>query len=214
MNKFNRSLTIGSYGLDVLNLQSLLEKFGFGDFIPTGYFGKKTQEAVIKFQAINQISPSYGFFGEKTRAYLNSIISNNREILYHTARGCLKTDASPNDVAPDEYGCAETVNAVHSKAFGYEIGGNISTYRMYEALTKSPFFIRVDQPDRGDIIISPTGYGNGNLTNGHVGIMASSTDIMSNDSYTGKFEKNFTLKSWRDRYSKVGGYPVVFFRRV
>lgn len=214
MVTFNKNLTIGSFGLDVLNLQNLLEQFGFGDFVPTGYFGKKTQEAVIKFQASNQIMPSYGFFGEKTRGLMNEILANRREFLYHVAKGCLGIDASPNDIAPDEYGCAETVNAIYFKAFGDYIGGNISTYRMYEALTKSPFFIRVDQPDRGDIIISPTGYGNGNLTNGHVGIMASSTDIMSNDSYTGKFEKNFTLKSWRDRYSKVGGYPVVFFRRV
>ena len=102
--------------------------------------------------------------------------------LYLTAISCLGIDASPNDVAPDEYGCAETVNAIHKKAFGFEIGGTVSTSRMYEALKASRFFTRVDMPKTGDVIISPTGYGNGNLTNGHVGIVGQDQRVMSNSS--------------------------------
>lgn len=138
----------------------------------------------------------------------------NREKLYNTAVSCLGTDASPNDVAPDEYGCAESVNEVHKKCFGFPIGGELSTYKMYAVLKSSPLFTKVDSPLNGDIIISPTGYGNGDLSNGHVGIMSTMGNIMSNNSRTGKFEQNYDLLSWNNRYKKIGGYPVDFFRRV
>lgn len=138
----------------------------------------------------------------------------SREKLYYTALSCLGTDASPNDVAPDEYGCAETVNEIHKKCFGFPIGGELSTYKMYAVLKSSPLFIKVDSPLEGDIIISPTGYGNGDLSNGHVGIMSIKGDIMSNSSKTGRFEQNYNLLTWNDRYKKIGGYPVEFFRRV
>lgn len=141
-------------------------------------------------------------------------VGNNRLILFATAVKCLGTDASPNDLAPDEVGCAETVNAIHKKAFGFEIGGKLSTYQMYSALQKSKYFIKVDQPLEGDIVISPTGYGNGNLKNGHVGIKGEYDKIMSNASATGTFEENYTMKSWKERYVDKGGYPMHFFRRV
>lgn len=140
--------------------------------------------------------------------------NTNREKLFNTALSCLGTDASPNDVAPDEYGCAETVNEVHKKCFGFPIGGELSTYKMYAVLKSSPLFTKVDSPLNGDIIISPTGYGNGKLSNGHVGIMAFGDKIMSNNSYTGKFEQNYNLATWRARYKDIGNYPVDFFRRV
>lgn len=210
---FTRDLKQGSFGLDVFKLQDLLEQFGYGDFTPTGYFGEKTTSSLMKFQLKNHIPP-VGILGPQTREFINKIISSGSEILYFTAIGCLNTDASPNDLAPDEYGCAETVNAIHKKAFGFEIGGNLSTYAMYQVLQNDPGFMRVDAPRRGDIIISPTGYGNGRLSNGHVGIMSSETEIMSNNSYTGKFEQNYSLQKWRDRYAVLGGYFVAFFRKV
>ncbi len=138
----------------------------------------------------------------------------NREKLFTTAVSCLGTDASPNDVAPDEYGCAETINEVHKKAFGFPIGGDVSTYRMYAVLKSSPLFVKTDSPLAGDIIISPTGYGNGNLTNGHVGIIGEKGKILSNSSFSGKFEQNYDLVTWNARYKKIGNYPVDYFRRV
>ena len=139
---------------------------------------------------------------------------SNRSRLYIAAVSSLGTDASPNDIAPDELGCAETVNAVHRKAFGYEIGGGISTNLVYKALISHPKFIGVDKPLEGDVIISPTGYGNGKLSNGHTGIMGKDGVIMSNDSATGLFKENYTLQTWRGYYEARGGYPVKFFRRI
>lgn len=134
--------------------------------------------------------------------------------LYITAVACLGRDASPDDIVPDEFGCAESVNAVHQKAFGASIGGGGSTYLLYQALLKHPRFLKVDVPGPGDVIISPSGYGNGKLKNGHVGIMGKADIIMSNDSDTGMFLEKYTLESWRDRYAIYGGYPVLFFKRI
>lgn len=134
--------------------------------------------------------------------------------LYMIALTCLGVDASPNDIAPDEYGCAETVNAIHTRAFGAPIGGDVSTYRLYSAIRVHSRFIGSDTPRRGDIVLSPSGYGNGKLSNGHVGIVGDNGVIMSNDSKTGLFTENFTLDSWRKRYVDLGGYPMLFFRRV
>lgn len=148
------------------------------------------------------------------RAYFNKPDFSARGRLYLGAISCLGMDASPNDIAPDELGCAESVNAIHKKVFGFEIGGEISTNRMYQVLRKSMLFLQIDSPLAGDIIISPTGYGNGRLSNGHVGIFGENGIIMSNDSISGSFQENYTLDTWKQRYAMVGGYPIYIFRRI
>lgn len=143
-------------------------------------------------------------------------VGNNRLILFATAVKALGTDASPSDVAPDEVGCAETVYDILLRAFPFSVGFpfTVSTSQMYRGLTQSNRYIRIDSPLEGDIVISPTGYGNGGLSNGHVGIKGERDIIMSNSSDSGKFEENYTMDAWKARYAGLGGYPVCFFRRV
>ena len=38
--------------------------------------------------------------------------------------------------------------------------------------------------------------------------------IASNDSRTGKFEENYTIDSWGDRYVRRGGYFMKFYRPI
>jgi hypothetical protein len=134
--------------------------------------------------------------------------------LYYTAQGWLGKDASPSDEAPDEYGCAETVNAIVERTFGKPIGGDVSTYRMYYAIRDNKKFVEVKKPIRGDIILSPTGYGNGSMNNGHVGIVGLNGVVMSNSSAGGLFLEKYSVLSWKERYGDKGGYPVLFYRRV
>ena len=76
---FARNLQVGSTGDDVLALQVYLNARGFtiaqsGAGSPgneTMRFGGLTRAALAKFQAANGITPSVGFFGPKTRAYVN-----------------------------------------------------------------------------------------------------------------------------------------------
>ena len=169
---------------------------------------------------------------EILKAQLQSILATlklmestdaNRIKLYETALACLGIDASPSDAAPDEFGCADTVNEIYRKAFGghfYE-GNHLSTYYLYKALRSSFLFREVHIPVPGDIVISPTGFGtrknpDGSLAipNGHVGYVMTDGKIASNDSRTGKFEINYTTNSWADRYVRRGGYFVKYYRRV
>ena len=71
---FTGDLTVGSTGSAVMALQKFL--IGQGDLVlatPTTYFGSMTQAALAKYQAANSITPSVGYFGPKTRAYVNSL---------------------------------------------------------------------------------------------------------------------------------------------
>ena len=136
---------------------------------------------------------------------------NKGYILYEVAKGCIGKDMAPLE---NEYGCMEALNAIFKKAFGIEIGGGLSTYNGYLALQNPKRFQRIFSPDLGDIIISPTGFGNEKIPNGHVGIISSNEKIMSNTSHNGLWLENYTLKEWEARYKIKGGYPIYFFRVI
>lgn len=72
---FTSDLTVGSTGADVSALQQLLISKGYLTAVsaPTGYFGSLTQAALGAWQAAVGISPAAGYFGPKTRAFVNSM---------------------------------------------------------------------------------------------------------------------------------------------
>src|SRR6185437_15776493 len=71
---FTHDLTVGSTGAAVTALQQFLIGKGFLTLAtPTQYFGALTKAAVAKFQAANGIAPAVGYFGPKTRAFVNSM---------------------------------------------------------------------------------------------------------------------------------------------
>ena len=141
-------------------------------------------------------------------------ISTLRQWLIHSiALDSLGTDASPNDAAPDELGCAESVTEI-LKAANTMPYVEISTYRLYNYFLASPNWELVDTPRPGDVVLSPTAYSSKRPVPfvGHVGIVGKNDTIMSNDSATGKFMSNYTMLSWRNRWVKRGGYPMLFYR--
>lgn len=136
------------------------------------------------------------------------------EILYKKAKESIGRDMAP---IHNIFGCAEAVNNIAFLSLGMSIGGDVSTYRMIKALKSTPTrFKPVSylEAKRGDIIISPTGHGSGELKNGHVGIISDNWKIMSNNSYNGKWEENYTWDSWVERYRKKGGFPIYLFRVI
>jgi len=140
----------------------------------------------------------------------------NRVKLYCTALSYLGTDASPADEAPDEYGCADTASYIIINAFGNVIKHTVATADLYNQLNTSPAFQKVVDFKFGDIIISPTGMGTKPkvISNGHVGIVGENEEIMSNDSASGMFIQNYTVKTWVARWRTQGGYPIYFFRKL
>lgn len=142
----------------------------------------------------------------------NTITPEGNEI-WKYACSQLGIDASPKDAAPDELGCAESVSTILNHLFP-DVPVLISTGGLYTFLKASSHFVLVGTPEAGDIIISPTGFGGYNgINNGHTGILDNNGVIMSNNSATGKFLRNYTIESWVARYKVKGGYPVIYFRR-
>lgn len=143
-----------------------------------------------------------------------NLTTSQGQRIYESAKKFIGTDASPHDIAPDELGCAESVTEILRNA-GFKMPVIISTIKLHQWFKSKTEWLEVDTPIEGDIIISPTGMGGKNgITNGHVGIVGAFSVVMSNASSTGTFEPNYTIKSWYNRYSIKGGYPVYYFRRV
>lgn len=212
MKPFTQNLTINMFGTNVLNLQRALEQLGYGDFIPTGFFGIKTRNAVIEFQKRNNIFPAIGNFGEKTRAVMNIQLGFSKsDILHAVANSLIGVDASPMDRAVDELGCADTVNTIYASAIApnVEIGGSVSTVQMNAVLRGDmKRFSKVEIPQKGDIIISET---EGTRV-GHVGIMDDHYVIMSNSSSTGTWQKNYNIDTWKQRYVTRLKLKMEFYR--
>lgn len=215
---FNRDLQSGSFsfpGGDVWNLQLGLQELGYGSFTPTGFFGEKTKAAIINFQKDNNITPSVGYFGPITRPIFETKLKNekgNRNQIFNTAKENLGIDVTPEDIIPDEYDCADTICVILEKA-GFSIGNIPLTTNIFTHLNQDKGWIRATSPLPGDVILSPTSWGNGKLANGHVGIVGENGGIISNSSYTGLFNYNYTIQTWRDRYQTYGGFPILFFRK-
>jgi len=81
---WNRTLTKGSRGDEVSNLQKSLKAQGYFTDEPTGYFGTQTEAAVQRFQKSHGIVSSgtsyttgYGSFGTQTRSVLGRVCSTN-----------------------------------------------------------------------------------------------------------------------------------------
>ncbi len=73
---FATDLTVGSKGDAVTSLQSFLESkamLTMPSGVAKGYFGNLTKTSLAKYQASVGISPAAGYFGPKTRAYVNSL---------------------------------------------------------------------------------------------------------------------------------------------
>jgi hypothetical protein len=144
-------------------------------------------------------------------ALLNKLKPMKKTFLQE-CEAALGTDVTPDDLVPDTVACAITVSTLKNKtdATFPKVAG---TWTLYDVLEHRTDHVRVTTPEPGDVVISPTGMGNGSLSNGHVGVVGRNGKIMSNDSATGKFESNYDLMSWDARYRQKGGFPVLYYRK-
>lgn len=153
---------------------------------------------------------------QRVVALLKTIMEIGPQQIFETALKWLGRDASPADIASDEFGCAETVTNILQQA-GCDIPILVSTTKLNALLKGSERWKLVlpDRIDAGHVIISPTGEGGRNgIKNGHTGIIMEKGNIASSDSATGKFLQNYTLSTWNNRYVKLGGYPVYVYERI
>src|SRR3990167_2884047 len=134
-------------------------------------------------------------------------------ILYRTGKKYIGQDISKTQ---DVFGCVESLEVVIKDAIGQEVGGQLSTIKMYNRLLSDRRFQRVVDPQIGDIIISPT---NGQII-GHTGIISDKLSdrlsdknflIMSNRSSDSLWSEHLTLSIWRVKYREL---PTALFRLV
>lgn len=143
------------------------------------------------------------------RKYLSRLPLQKR--IYTYARILIGTDVSTT--VNNSIACAETVSRILME-LGILDRVITGTYTFFEYLSTSGRFMKVQIPQAGDIIVSPTGLGNGKLPNGHIGIVEMNNRIISNDSSSGKIKSNYTLTTWNSFYKSYGGYPVYFYRII
>lgn len=142
-----------------------------------------------------------------------------REQLYQAAFESLGKEMSPKDLAPDDVACAESFcNVVRKVLPDFPIF--LSTKALYDHLRKDTRFKPTLDPERGNVIISVTGAGNGTIP-GHVGIHLGNGRIASNSSFTrpnsttaGLWEDNFSIEAWVKRYRTMGGMRLHYFTLV
>lgn len=136
------------------------------------------------------------------------------EKLYRLAKESLEKDISPTQ---DELGCAESVSTLIRRVddtFPVSIG----TGDLLDDLIKYCDEINYEVPEC--IIISATGtqQQGSQLKHGHVGIVGKKLSpdgslwIMSNDSRSGLWLVNFSVKRWYNYYKTYGKFPVRFFK--
>lgn len=153
---------------------------------------------------------------------LNSAVTTpSEQLIYTKAKVNIGEHLTLNSAIAGDVGCAEAVSKVLSLA-GYNDGpqGIAGTAALYEWLVTNPKFVKIDAPEAGAIVVSPTGMGNGSVE-GHTGIcgkfgVAFSGDfgIMSNNSATGKFLETWSYDAWEAYYGVTGGLPVALFRAL
>ena len=150
-------------------------------------------------------------FIERAIAYLARLVALEPP-LYRTAKNYLGRDASPQDIAPDLLGCAESVSCIIRDVLP-DFPIITGTWTLWRRLESDLRFEKVISPKRGDIIISPTGTVGNAPYPGHTGIYHDHGDIMSNDSYTGYWERNYTTETWQSRWGEAG-FPIYYYRLI
>jgi len=132
------------------------------------------------------------------------------EALAILAASAVGIDVSPNDVAPDELGCSESVSELINLLIPFKIQtftGYLNDQLISDKRVKG--VIIVFRP--GDIVISPTPFP-GSPKIGHTAIIGRGGKWYSNSSYSGVWEQNYDYLSWRERYQKKLGLPLNVFR--
>ena len=135
---------------------------------------------------------------------------DNRIKIYETAKSLLGKNLCGTQHL---YGCALSVTNVLRQA-GIKIDSIAGTALLYETFQSSGLFSPVSefQSTFGDIIISPTGLSYlGPEIHGHVGCLGK-YGIMSNNSWNGLWQENYSLQTWHQFFGGQRGLPVFFFR--
>jgi hypothetical protein len=148
-------------------------------------------------------------------------MTTTQQKIYDNLLTYLETHCTLDNSVPVDVGCAEAVSFILKKSgIPLPATGIPGTATLYDWLSNNPAFKRVNAPEPGAIIISPSGYGSGRIS-GHTGFVGKfgkyypgDYGIVSNDSNTGLLLELWDLTRWQKYYGTQGGLPVAFFRAL
>lgn len=140
------------------------------------------------------------------RAYLSRLPITQKIVVYSR----LLKDRDLSFIADDEVGCAESVTRILNTLDNDLCPIITSTWTLSEHIRlNSNRFIEVPYPQDGCIVLAATGTGNGKIR-GHVGIYDNGR-IWNNNSLLGKWQKSYSLLTFKERYQHKGGFKVRYF---
>ena len=122
---------------------------------------------------------------------------NKTIALINLTRSLVGIDVTPENLASNDVACAESVSKILHLLLGFPLG-ILSTADLKKELVRSKLFIEVKEPKAGCVVVSPRT----KSIVGHTGIYITDKDIVSNDSKSGRMEKNYTTASWKKTFEK------------
>lgn len=145
-------------------------------------------------------------------------LPSNREKLLAEAQKWLGKEASPQDKAPDELACVESLCNVMDHAglpIPQTLAAQLSTAEFDKWIKTHKAFKSTPDLKPGNIICSPTGKGKtGLVSNGHVGVILEGGRIASNNSLTSLWDDLYTIDAWVARWREKGGYPIYIYEPI
>src|SRR3990167_847757 len=103
-----------------------------------------------------------------------------------------------------EVGCVRAVKILYERCFNKKLCQSDHTADLYRFLSASPDFVKIEQPEKGCVVLNPTGFGNGKIR-GHTGIWTKD-GVMSNDSrkgLEGVWRLNYSHSYWNSWFEKA-----------
>ena len=143
-------------------------------------------------------------------------METNTEKIIRIAEKYIGKDVSEEilgkDSVSDSVGCVETITLLLREVL---LDFPVLTYTptLVSQLKKDSRFAGTLELNVGNIIVNATGTGNGTLK-GHAGLIWKDGKIISNNSFTGKLEINYTLESWKQRFRIRGGMPTQVYKFI
>lgn len=130
-------------------------------------------------------------------------------VVVRQAEAWLGRDASPNDEASDELGCADSVTSILRTIYK-DFPHTVSTIELFVDLKSSRYFKATLTPSAGCVVVSPRI----GAQPGHCGIFISSLHIASNNSWganKGLWTQNYTFDEWVEYFKLEKGLHVYLF---
>jgi len=163
------------------------------------------------------IAPAFGYFGAITRNFINQNLQMETpsEKLLKEALAKRGTDFTNDQIVSDEVSCAFALSTViHEVDSSFPIIKG--TRELEDEVIRCGKFKKIDTPKAGAIVICATGTNSRPdiMPHGHCGIYVDEVNIMSNDSMSGLWIKNYTRETWRQRYYYKGGFNVHLYEKV